>query len=104
MAGLREFTRLSERLLARLGKQAFLRGATICRVHIEHGVEMQGDQGEAVFERVVATMLKSLAPRKGDALVVSVDGLGAPLADAETYTVDSPAFADNGYTVRVVVR
>ena len=100
---LREFTRLTERLLARMGEEALLRGAVQCRVHIEHGVEVQGSHGEVAFERVVATMLKSLDPRKGDTIEVgkTVNDVWVPEV---TYTVDSPPFSDNGSSVRVVVR
>jgi hypothetical protein len=100
---LREFTRLTERLLARMGEEALLRGTVQCRAHIEHGVEVQGSHGEVAFERVVATLQKSLLPRQGDTLAIgkTIDDVWTPEA---SYVVDSPPFADNGYTVRVVVR
>jgi hypothetical protein len=88
------FQRATERLLARIGEEALLRGTVTCRVHIEFGVEMQGEHGDVAYERIVATMPRALAPRQGDALVVG----------AASYTVDSPPFADNGATVRVVLR
>lgn len=88
------FQRATERLLARLGEEALLRGTVACRVHIEHGVEVQGTHGEVTVATAVATMFKALAPRQGDALVVG----------GTTYAVDSPPFADNGATVRVVLR
>lgn len=70
------------------------------RVHREYGVEMQGEHGELVIARVVATMFKSLAPRKGDSLIVGPIGVGP----FDNYVVDAPPFADNGVSVRVVLR
>lgn len=101
----RVFSRLTDRVLARLGRDAILRGAPAVpklRVAIEHGVEVQGTYGEAVSEKVIATMPKGAAPKVGDTLVIG-DTVGGVFTAAEWYRIDSPPFADNGYSVRVVL-
>lgn len=100
---LREFTRLTSRVLARLGEDARLRGSLIGKANVEHGVQMQGTEGELVGHRIIATMLKAWAPLQGNTLETGslVDGVFTPDTN---YIVDSPVFADNGYSVRVIVR
>ncbi len=100
---IRVFTRLTERVLARLGEDALLRGAEGCRVALEHGVEIVGAHSEAVLERTVATMQKAMLPKQGDALSIGAIVAGVFVAES-SWVVDSPPFADNGYSVRVVVR
>jgi hypothetical protein len=80
-------------ILRRLGEDALLRSTPV-RVHREFNVEMQGEMGTVMMTRVVATMHRSLAPKRGDALVIGTD----------SYVIDSPAFEDNGVSVRVVLR
>lgn len=101
----REFTRAIDRVLARLGEDAVLRGAgDPVKVAFEFSVEMQGAQGEVAFVYGVATMKRELDPKVGDsiALVELVDGVWTPTG--KRYIVDSPPFADNGYSVRVAIR
>jgi hypothetical protein len=74
-------------ILRRLGEDALLRSTPV-RVHREFNVEMQGEMGTVMMTRVVATMHRSLAPKRG----------------ADSYVIDSPAFEDNGVSVRVVLR
>lgn len=69
-----------------------MRGNVPCRVNIEHGVQVQGYEEDATFERSVATILKSLAPKKGDTLT-HPDG---------SFVLDGMV-TDNGYTVRYTV-
>jgi hypothetical protein len=89
------FSRAARSILNRLGEDALLRGApTDGRVNVEHSVEMQGDNGEVVVAHAVATMLVSNAPKRGDALVVG----------GVAYVIDGPPFANNGYSLRVVLR
>ncbi|WP_454752071.1 hypothetical protein [Cupriavidus necator] len=91
---------MTDRILARLGEDAVLRGDTPCRVNVEHGVEVT--QGDMVYNRTVATMAKATLAKSGDSLVF-VDAEGTPLP-GQAYVIDSPAFQDNGYTVRHVLR
>ena len=90
------FQRMAERLLAGpLSQQATLRGSVLCRVNLEHGVEFTGYEADVAHEHVVATLLKSVSPKRGDTLDTERDG---------AFVLDSPAFQDNGHTVRFVVR
>ncbi len=99
----RAFSRLAERVLAHLGEDALLRGAYCGRVNIEHDVEVA--QGQMSVSRSVATIMKSAAAARGDALVHGVESDGAGgWTGGTAYVIDSPAFADNGYTQRFVVR
>lgn len=84
-------------ILRRVGEDAVLRGAVTIpplRVHREFGVEMQGQYGDLSIARVVATMHRTLLPKQGDTLAIGTDN----------YVIDSPPFADNGVSVRVVLR
>ncbi|QRQ86253.1 hypothetical protein [Cupriavidus oxalaticus] len=92
---------MTGRILARLGEDAVLRGSTPCRVNIERNVEVSGADG-LVYSRTVATLQKSFVARKGDTLAL-VDADGQPLPD-HSFVVDGPAFEDNGYTARYVLR
>lgn len=86
--------RAARGVLNRLGEDALLRGApTTGKVNVQRSVEIQGDTGEVVVVKAVATMLRENAPKRGDELVVA----------GETFRVDGPPFADNGYTVQVVL-
>ncbi len=96
------FNRLTDRILARLGEDAVLRTAEGCRVNIEHNVEVAGNEGQMVYSRSVATMLKSLKPRIDDPLVF-VDAAGIPIP-GQAYAIDSPPFEENGYTARYILR
>lgn len=72
-----------------------MRGDVPCNTNIEHGVEFSGYEGEVSQTRAVATLLKSISPRQGDTLTTTLDG---------DFVLDSPAFQDNGHTVRFIVR
>ena len=90
------FRRMAERLLAGpLSQGAVLRGNVPCRVNLEHGVEFTGYEADVAHEHVVATLLKSVSPKRGDTLETDNDG---------SFVLDGPAFQDNGHTVRFVVR
>jgi hypothetical protein len=89
------FARLTGSVLARLGKDAVLRGEVVdppIKVNIEHGVQLVNSEG-AVFERSVATLPKASAP-------ASDDTLSHP--DGE-YILDT-LHADNGHSVRFIIR
>ncbi|WP_354684442.1 hypothetical protein [Cupriavidus necator] len=79
-----------------------MRASTDCRVNIERNVEVMGNEGQMAYLRTVATVQKSLAARKGDTLTL-VDADGQPIP-GESYVIDSPAFEDNGFTARYVLR
>lgn len=70
---LREFSRLTDRLLAHLGEEAVLRGGTntakriMCNV--AHGVEFADANDQAIFTRSVAVIDKQYLPEAGDRLV-----------------------------------
>ena len=86
------FERMHQRLFARLGQEAFLRGLPVI-VILEHGVAVTGEYGEVTAFRSFATLPSDAAPKVGDALVV----------DLKTYTVDGIQ-ADDGSTTIVVLR
>ncbi|CAG2126909.1 hypothetical protein LMG31506_00233 [Cupriavidus yeoncheonensis] len=96
------FQRLSDRILARLGEDAVLRNTVPCRVNIEFNVEVVGTDGQMSFARAVATCQRSLRPQRNESLAL-VDAAGVPIPD-QAYLIDSPAFEDNGYTARYVLR
>lgn len=90
---------MTERLLARLGKQSLLRGAP-CQVIVQHGVQFAGYgsesaayRGDLVVDKSVATILKSLAPKAGDRLQ-HPDG---------DYDLDV-LHRDNGHSVQFILR
>jgi hypothetical protein len=91
------FERLAKSVLNRLGQDALLLSgadSTPCRVNVEHGVQVTGPYGDAVFERSVATFDKAaVTPRSGDRLE-HPDG---------NYTLDG-LLADNGYTLRYTLQ
>lgn len=90
----RAFQRAADRILARLGEDAVLRGAVPCRVHIEHGVEVVGEHAETTIARSVATIGKAVTPKIGDTLVVA----------GQSYVIDSPPMQDNGFNARFLLR
>lgn len=83
------FRRVAESILARMGRDALLRGIVLCKVPLEHGVEIVGEYGQVVALRTVATIDKALLPYPKDTLAI----------DGVNYTLDG-LIADNGYTVR----
>jgi hypothetical protein len=94
------FARAMKSVLSLLGRDALLRGAPAGKVNVEHGVEVyeRNTDGEALFARSVATVLKEFAPRRGDILQI-LDDAGNVV---ETYRIEG-LFADTGVTVRHVV-
>lgn len=89
------FQRASQSILNRLGADVRL-GGRACKAFIAHNVEIA--QGDMIVARSVATFLKTDIPRTGELLVV----IGASDTD-ESYLLEAP-LADNGYTVRFVLR
>lgn len=66
------FARLTGSVLARLGKDAVLRGEVVdppIKVNIEHGVQVVGEDNISAHERSVATIGKAQNPKAGDSLV-----------------------------------
>lgn len=86
------FERMHQRLFARLGQEALLRGLPTT-VILEHGVAVTGEYGQVTGFRSFATLPSEAAPRVGDALVV----------DAANYVVDGIQ-GDDGSTTSVILR
>jgi hypothetical protein len=86
------FARMSDRLLARLGGEAVLRGSVPCNANVEHGVAVTGEYGEVTSYRTLVHIQSALNPRSGDTLVVS----------GTNYTLDTKE-SDDGYTTRFFV-
>lgn len=94
------FQRMHDRLFARLGEQAVLRGTVPCQVNMEYGVVVNYEIGDDKFVQSefaatvdVANIQKVYAPVVGDVLTVG----------AKAYIVDALA-SDNGYVVRCILR
>lgn len=77
------FARMQDRLHARLGSEAVLRGEP-CLATLEHGVAILGEHGEVVAFRTVASIRGGPTPRQGDTLVVKLEGGGT-----KSYTIDA---------------
>ncbi len=75
-----------------MGESSLLRGAVECKVNIENGVQVFGDDGVTVFEKDVATISTEHAPKVGD-ILVHPDGI---------YKLDAK-FQDNGVAPRFIV-
>ena len=86
------FARMHQRLFARLGREALLRGLPTAAI-LEHGVAVTGEYGQVTGYRSFATLPVTPLPKVGDAL--TVDGQG--------YIVDAIE-ANDGSTVSVVLR
>lgn len=68
------FGRMDQRLLSRLGKEAFFRGQPDpIKVLIEHDVEIVDGNGELQGKYSMVSMPSSQAPRRGDSLVLGND-------------------------------
>lgn len=63
------FKRMGEGVLAVMGEDSLLRGVVPCKVNVEHGVQIVGEDEQVVVERSVATISATLAPKEGDTLV-----------------------------------
>ena len=86
----REFTRLTDRLLHRLGEEAILRGDTGIHAQIEHGVDFADVNDQSIFNRSVVTLNKVDGPHtKGDSVEFVEDG---------SYFELDALVKDNGYS------
>ena len=86
------FERMHQRLFARLGQEAFLRGLPVI-VILEHGVAVTGEYGSIAGYRSFATIPADMAPTVGDALT----------SGGKSWTVDA-INENDGHTVSVVLR
>lgn len=86
------FQQAAKGLLLALGEQSLLRGTVACRVNVEHGVEVVGDDTDVVVLRSVATIESTYNPKVGDTL---------SHPDGE-YQLDA-IFANSGATMRFVL-
>lgn len=92
--------RMHDRLFAKIGDEAVLRGTVPCLINIERGVVVDYETGDDKFYRSEYAQTVSVAnipakhtPKPGDSLTVG----------AESYTIDA-IIADNGYMMRCVLR
>lgn len=83
---------MSKVVLALLGEDSLLRGTVPCRVNIEHGVQVIGNDENVVVEKDVATIESVHNPKVGDTLV-HPDG---------AYKLDAQ-FSDNGASRRFIL-
>ena len=98
---------MHDRLFARLGEQAVLRGSEPCKANIEYNVVVGQEIGDDKFVRSefaavvdIANIQKAHAPCVGDTLgMLNDDGVTVE----KTYVIDA-IVADNGYMVRCVLR
>lgn len=68
------FGRMDQRLLARLGKEAFFRRQPDpIKVLIEHDVEIVDGNGEIQGKYSMVCLPSALAPKRGDELIVGSD-------------------------------
>lgn len=86
------FQRMTQGILSVLGEDSLLRGAVPCRVNIENGVQVVGNDESLVVEKDVATFDIALDPKVGDTLV-HPNG---------SYKLDA-LFSDNGYSRRFIL-
>lgn len=86
------FERMHQRLFARLGQEALLRGLPTVII-LEHGVAVTGEYGEVTAFRSFATLPSAAAPKVGDALT----------SDGKGWIIDGIQ-ADDGSTTSVVLR
>ena len=92
--------RMHNRLFARLGEEAVLRGAVACRANIERNVVVNYEIGDDKFVQSemaavvdVANLPSETNPKPGDALAVG----------GKSYVIDAIA-SDNGYLARCILR
>jgi len=86
------FDRLHQRLLARLGREALLRGGPV-RVIVEQGVAVTGEYGQVTGFRSLVSIPSFEKPRGGDALVIG----------GEAFVIDAIE-RDDGHLTRCFVR
>lgn len=100
------FGRMTESVLSLLGEDALLRGATPCKVNIEHDVQLTGMDGERAANRGdlyvnsdVATIAKRHNPKGGDTVAfLAGDGPHA----GRSFRLET-MIEDNGYSRRYIV-
>lgn len=104
------FQRMHERLIARLGDQALLRGNVPCTANIEYGIAVDYELGDDKFQRSeyaavvdIVNILKQHNPTPGDSLVMALNGDAPGTATGTAYVIDAIA-GDNGYLTRCVLR
>jgi len=107
MAAQSVFQRMHDRLFARLGEQAVLRGTEPCVANMEYGVVVNYDIGDDKFVQSemaavvdVANILKKYSPSVGSAFQLLNEN-GVPTGPQ--YTIDAIG-ADNGFMVRCILR
>lgn len=86
------FQHMTKGTLAVLGEDSFLRGSVSCRVNIENGVQVIGNDDNVVVEKDVATIDIAHNPKVGDTLV-HPNG---------SFKLDA-LFSDNGYSRRFIL-
>ena len=86
------FQRMTKGVLAVLGEDSLLRGTVACRVNIENGVQVIGNDENVIVEKDVATIDIVHNPKVGD-IFTGPNG---------TYRLDA-LFADNGYSRRFIL-
>lgn len=91
---------MHNRLLARLGEQAVLRGVDNLQVNIEYGVVVNYETGDDKYVQSefaatvdIANILNAHGPRVGDSLLVG-----------QTYYVIDALASDNGFMSRFILR
>lgn len=96
------FQRMHNRLFARLGEQAVLRGNVACAANLEYGIVVDYEIGDDKFQRSeyaatvdIANIPAQYSPQQGDTLVMVGSG--------ESYVIDAIA-ANNGFMARCVLR
>jgi hypothetical protein len=99
------FGRMTESVLSLLGEDALLRGATPCKVNIEHDVQLTGMDGERASHRGdlyvnsdVITLAKRHNPKGGDSLKFMGTGPHA----GRSFRLET-MIEDNGYSRRYIV-
>lgn len=87
------FASAATRLLARLGREAVLRGTVQTRVDIARGVVQIGEMGQLMEPRDTAVLFSSVAPRVNDTLEVG----------GSVWILDG-RITDDGYTTTHYIR
>ncbi|MFZ9372245.1 MAG: hypothetical protein ACO25M_10280 [Limnohabitans sp.] len=85
--------RATNRILARMGDDAVLRGTVDCKAHIDRDVQMTDREGNMFVATFVATISKDHAPEPEDDLTVG----------SESFVLET-LIDDNGYSARFIAR
>ena len=83
---------MTKGILAVLGEDSLLRGTVSCRVNIENGVQVIGNDDHVVVEKDVATIDIEFNPKVGDTLT----------GPNGSFKLDA-LFSDNGYSRRFIL-